>query len=443
MSPFDYFEEGTTIDIPEVASRIGVANAHFQVISTHRGGMGVCFRLRHIATSVDYALKCIRPHVLSEKDAVARFHDELEVWVEASACDAVAEAHAIVRINDVPSVVARWMDGGDLASALDKLKVEQKYQVLLRVIRALNWVHKSMGVIHRDLKPANILLDANNLAYVADWGLARLSKAAINEASPFVSSVQEQRPDRTARGSFLGTILYAAPEQILDAASVDHRADIYALGCIMFEMETGGPPFTGATSYEIKQKHLKQSPPSLGGFLKRTTLGLDSIILKCLAKNPSDRFSTYEELEHSIIASAIRQKISVSNCTVGERYKRHHLGKGHKAMVEALQSSPIQGKGGILIDLSDFEPFLAEAGNLIALKRFKEAEKFYARLYNPSVLDYGGNAWHSSYDLAQAYAYCLQHIEGRLEESMGIYTRLSALRDKPAEYYIRGLLKTQ
>ena len=292
MLHFDYLNPGSRLDLPEVAGHLNVQSPEFEILATHPGGMGVCLQLRSVSNLESYALKCIHPELLGDEDTLNRFHDELEVWISASECNAVAEAIAIVRVNDVPSVLARWMDSGDLTHILSKLNPVQKFETIVRVLRALQWAQTKLGVVHRDVKPTNILFDSASLAYLSDWGLARPLRNVLQRASDGSDLTPIDRPDRTQRGRLIGTVTHAAPEQIVNAATVDHRADIYALGCIMFELETGAPPFIRSSFQEIAYKHLHVAPPKLGGLFRQTTLGLERVIDRCLAKDVSARYPT-------------------------------------------------------------------------------------------------------------------------------------------------------
>ena len=171
MLNFDHMHLGCSIELPEIATHTSDKSSTFIVKGIFKGGMGVCIQLLHPETDQEFALKGVRPDFFREQAAMDRFLDELKVWVAASSCDLIAEALAVIRVNELPCVLATWMPHGDLELALPRLTKAKKIQALLRVIRGLSWVKSNLGIIHRDLKPSNILLDENSLAYVADWGL--------------------------------------------------------------------------------------------------------------------------------------------------------------------------------------------------------------------------------------------------------------------------------
>ena len=435
MLHYDYLKPGSRFDLLEVAGHLDVQNPEFEILAIHPGGMGVCFQLKSLSNHQTYALKCIRPDLLGDQDSLDRFHEELDVWISASVCNAVAEAIAIVRINDIPSVLATWMDGGDLTHTLPKLDPARKFESILRISRALHWAQTKLGVIHRDLKPENILFDRDSLAYLSDWGLARSLRSAFIRASGEESFTAVDRPERTQAGSFLGTVTYAAPEQIMDVTTVDHRADIYALGCIMFKLETGNPPFAGTSFQEIAYKHLHVSPPKIGGMFRRTTVGLERVINRCLAKDPDARYATYEELERNLMAVANRRNFSLDRCVISERYTRHQLGTGHSAQQQIIVNAQASSKDMALVEFDDIAPYLEEAGNLIALGRYKEAEVLLRPHYVPELIK-GSTGWHFGHSGAETYALCLQHISGRLDDALDIYRVLSTVQEKPAEFYV-------
>ena len=328
------------------------------------------------------------------------------------------------------------MDGrGDLTHTHLKLDPAQKFESIVRICRALQWAQTKLGVIHRDLKPANILFDRDLRAYLSDWGIARPLRKAFASAGDEADFAGIDRPDRTQLGSFLGTMTYAAPEQIMDTPAVDHRADIYALGCIMFELETGSPPFAGSSIQEIAAKHRSVLQPKLGGLFRQTTLGLERVINRCLAKDPNARYATYEELERDLLTIARKRNFNLGRCVISERYRRHQLGKGSADQQKAIANAPIKDKGRAIIEFDEIAPYLEEANNLITLGRYKEAEVLLRPHFIPEIIK-GSTGWHIGHSCAVIYALCLQHISGRLDEALDIYAGLSPAQDKPAEFYI-------
>ena len=426
---------GDIVDLKEVANQIGVKDSRFEAISTHPGGMGFCIHLKNLENLKGYALKCVRPDLVSNNNTLDRFYDEIDVWLSASACDAIVEAIAVVRINEIPAILSTWMDGGDLSNSISKLDASHKFETIIRTVRALSWVQSTLGVIHRDLKPANILLDKELLAYISDWGLARPISQLFLRENTETAPVVIERPDRTQIGSFLGTVIYASPEQIKNAVNVDHRSDIYSLGCIMYEMETGSPPFSGSSIPEIAYQHIHTQARKLGGGWSRTTLGLEYVIDRCLSKTPDDRYSTYQELEDDLLDIASKKGFPIGRCKISTRYKRYPLGKGHIIYDQIFRNLTLKSETHGVMELDQVEPFLVEAENLMALGRYIEAEKFLRPLYIPDFLE-EPSVWHFGHTITENYAFCLQNIADRLDEALVIFGKLNSMDQKPAEFYV-------
>lgn len=437
MLNFDHMSIGCSIDLPELATHVSNGSSTFVVKGIFAGGMGVCIHFLHPETGQEFALKCIRPDFVSEKATINRFLDELKVWIAASSCDLIAEALAVVRLNELPCVLATWMPNGDLAHSLPRLTKTKKIEAMLRIVRALSWVNRNLGVIHRDLKPSNILLDGHGCAYVADWGLARPIGDALQHVGKAMSN-PVNRSDRTQQGSFLGTITYAAPEQIMGSAAIDHRADIYALGCMMFEFETGAPPFLGKTGLDIANQHLWKKPKKLGGWLSSTDLGLEHIIVRCMEKDPKDRYQSYEQLESDLLPIATKQGVALECCEPGTRYKRTVLGKGEKQQADMLMNvlDKNRGKDGyMVVEMDDVLPFLKEANDLTALGRYAEAEKIYRPHVLPEMLGEWTQWWGFPHDMASNYGYCLDRL-GRTLEAEKLFLLLAKNDSRPAAFYV-------
>lgn len=434
MLSIDQLRPGVSVDLPELSNHVPGKSITFTVQNIFAGGMGVCAHLRHNDTGLEFALKGVRPDLIAVQKNVDRFLDELQVWLSASSCNLIAEALAVVRINEIPCVLATWMPQGDLAHALPRMPTVAKLESLLRIVRGLSWVKTNLEVIHRDLKPSNILLDAENLAYVADWGLARPITRLFEEVDIESKGIALDRPDRTIQGSFLGTVLYAAPEQITGARDIDHRADIYAIGCLMFEFETGTPPFQGNSIAEIARQHLQDKPKKLGGWLTSTNLGLERIIAKCLEKSPDARYANYNELESDLLAVMRKKGVNLDRCAIGTRYTRAVLGKGTDQQAELFRRAQVvQGTDDLaLVELDDIAPFLEEANNLLALGRATEAERLLSPYIIPEILK--NRDWLFYHSVATAYSLSLTKSD-RAAEAEEIFTMLAQANPKPAEFF--------
>jgi class 3 adenylate cyclase/ABC-type transport system substrate-binding protein/tRNA A-37 threonylcarbamoyl transferase component Bud32/streptogramin lyase len=179
-------------------------------------------------------------------------------------------------------IAMRYVGGSDLRQLLQlegRFEPDRALQILGRIAEALDAAHER-GLVHRDVKPGNILVEDRNRAFLADFGLAKHA-ATVNSLS--------------REGVFSGTIDYIAPEQI-EGTSVDGRADVYALACVLFELLAGRPPFQRETDVAVVFAHLKELPPTLTALRPDLPGVLDEVLARGMAKDPDDRYRTASEL---------------------------------------------------------------------------------------------------------------------------------------------------
>ena len=149
-------------------------------------------------------------------------------------------------------------------------------------------------MVHRDVKPANLLLSEEGVVKVADLGLVKIPDQMDPESDVGASSMSglQSGTQVTMMGSAVGTPAYMAPEQSLDAATVDHRADVYSLGCSLFFMLAGRAPFDGSVASEVMQQHAKQPTPDLLKLNERIPAQLNQIVHRAMAKRPGNRYAS-------------------------------------------------------------------------------------------------------------------------------------------------------
>ncbi|HXS25817.1 MAG TPA: serine/threonine-protein kinase, partial [Gemmatimonadales bacterium] len=177
-----------------------------------------------------------------------------------------------------------FVEGESLYERLERerqLPLDEAVRIAVNVADALGYAH-GRGVLHRDVKPENILL-AGGHALMADFGLARAIGAADYQKL-------------TETGIIVGTIFYMSPEQLKEDRGLDQRADIYSLGCILFEMLTGAPPYTGTSLKDVAMKILRAPVPSARRVRPEVPIAVDEVIAKALARPVAERFGTMQEL---------------------------------------------------------------------------------------------------------------------------------------------------
>jgi serine/threonine-protein kinase len=202
-----------------------------------------------------------------------------------------------------------------------QLAVEEAVRIADEVAQALGCAH-AQGVVHRDIKPENILLSDGH-AIVADFGIARAIDATASSRL-------------TETGLALGTPTYMSPEQAAGEGSVDGRSDIYALGCVLYEMLAGQPPFTGTTSQSIRARHAIDPVPSLRSVRSTVTRALESVIQRALSKVPADRFASAEEF-----AAALKSGHAIP--AAGRRPSKLLLGGAATAAVGLMLLAIVRG----------------------------------------------------------------------------------------------------
>jgi serine/threonine protein kinase len=252
-----------------------------------RGGMGVVYLAQDERLGRQVALKVIAPHLAHDPEFNRRF--------EAEARSAAAIEHP----NVVPVYTAgsasgsvflamRFIHGTDLRTLLrqsGRLNVDVALKIVAEVAAGLDAAHAA-GLVHRDVKPANILLEGEpggGRAYLTDFGLTKASQGSHTQA--------------TATGQWIGTLDYVAPEQMAGGL-VSARTDVYALGCVLYEMLSGSVPF-GGNEMQKMWSQANQPIPTLGGSFS----ALDSVIAKATAKDPAHRFASAGDLAHAARAA--------------------------------------------------------------------------------------------------------------------------------------------
>ncbi|HEX9377859.1 MAG TPA: serine/threonine-protein kinase [Actinomycetota bacterium] len=279
--------------------RIGtqMAEYHIEGLLGH-GGMGVVYLAEHIHLGKKVAVKVLPPEYAS--DAAFRERFEREARLAAS-----LEHPNIVPVTDAGEadgelwIAMRYVEGSDLGEILRShgpLNPIRAVSILGRVGSALDAAHQR-GLVHRDVKPGNILLEPPSPTrqvehvYLTDFGLSKQVDVSTphEENAPAELEPAQRRRGLTRVGYFAGTVEYAAPEQFRDEA-LDGRADIYALGCVLYECLTGRAPFAGEDERAVMLAHLNVPPPHASALRRGLPRGLDAVIVRAMSKDREARF---------------------------------------------------------------------------------------------------------------------------------------------------------
>jgi serine/threonine protein kinase len=294
-------------DLFERDPRVGTMLGPYAVLRTlASGGMGIIYLGRHLRIERKVAIKLPRAHVLRDETMRRRFQAEAMAAVQITHPGVVNVFDFGVAGDGTPYLVMELLEGGPLADRLNGEPLPTDFVVGLgaRVADTLAAAHEA-GVIHRDLKPENVFLQRRRhrpdrvTIKVLDFGFAKVEGLA-REVAPF-----------TQVGLILGTPCYMSPEQCLGFAEVDGRSDIYALGCILYEMVAGRLPFSG-TLQEVKLA-LQYRPVVAPRWHNRDIpAALDDLIMRMLAKHPADRPGSMAEVARELEAIDPRRRGSVA-----------------------------------------------------------------------------------------------------------------------------------
>jgi serine/threonine protein kinase len=257
-----------------------------------QGSMGQVFRAVHRRMDRVVAIKVLPPEAMKSAEAVQRFKQEAKVTAR------LEHAHIVTAYDAGESegmcfLVMQYIKGqnlDDLVRKKGRLPVARAITFILHAAKGLDHAHRQ-GVTHRDIKPSNLLLDSHGIVRVLDLGLARLHETAVGGGTTVIRL--------TLPGQTMGTAYYMSPEQATDTRQADARSDIYSLGCTLFYLLTGEPPYMGNTVAQTLLEHHEAPIPSLRKQRSEIPKQLDSVFQKMLAKKPEDR---YQEMSQVIAA---------------------------------------------------------------------------------------------------------------------------------------------
>ena len=256
------------------------------------GGMGAVYLARPVGSDEAVALKVVRADVADFERYEDRFAREMRLAASLEHPHLVP-VREIGVADGTPFLAMRFIDGTDLERLLHRTRAlhpRHAAALVVQVAGALSAAHE-LGLVHRDVKPGNVLLETGPgdvpHAYLTDFGLSKHA---------------ESTSGLTATGRWVGTTDYAAPEQI-QAQEVDARTDVYALGCVLYEMLTGEVPFPRPREVDKMLAHVSDPPPVPSAFAD-VPQEFDPIILRALAKNPHERHASADELARASLAAA-------------------------------------------------------------------------------------------------------------------------------------------
>ncbi len=272
--------------------KAALANRYAVESEIGRGGMATVFLAEDLKHHRKVAIKVLHPELAAALGG-QRFLQEIETVASLN------HPHILMLIDsgeaeELLYYVMPYVEGESLRERLDRerqLSVDESVRLAVEVADGLDCAHRH-GVVHRDIKPGNILLSEGH-AVIADFGIARALSAA--------------KTDRlTQTGLAVGTPMYSSPEQATDQETLDGRTDIYSLGCVLYEMLAGEPPYTGPTAQAVVAKKLSEDTPHISVVRETVPDAVDEAVRKALAKAPADRFTTAAQFGEALSLEQVR-----------------------------------------------------------------------------------------------------------------------------------------
>ena len=255
------------------------------------GGMSEVHLARDVRLHRDVAVKVLRADLARDPSFYLRFRREAQNAAALNHPSIVAvydTGEADTPAGPLPYIAMEYVDGVTLRDVVHTdgpLPPRRAIEIIADACQALNFSHQN-GIIHRDVKPANIMISTTNAVKVMDFGIAR----AIADSGNSV----------TQTAAVIGTAQYLSPEQAR-GESVDARSDVYSLGCVLYEILTGEPPFTGDSPVSVAYQHVREDPIPPSERHEGIPADLDAVVLKALAKNPENRYQTAAEMRADLV----------------------------------------------------------------------------------------------------------------------------------------------
>ena len=237
------------------------------------------------------ALKVLRPELARDPAFQARFRREAQAAASLNAPCIVSVYDTGEDENGVPFIVMERVEGRTLREVLQqegRLLPQRALEVAADVCAALQVAHES-GIVHRDVKPGNVMLTPSGEVKVMDFGIAR--------------AVADAAVTATQTSAIVGTAAYLSPEQAR-GEHVDARSDLYSTGCLLYELVTGAPPFTGDSPVAVAYQHVREDPVPPTAYDETLSPDVDAVVLKAMSKNPANRYQSAAEMREDLLRAA-------------------------------------------------------------------------------------------------------------------------------------------
>jgi len=373
-----------------------------------KGGMATVYRAYQPSMDRHVAVKVIHASMLGDEVGRDRFQREAKLIAKLEHPH-LLPIYDFDGAHDPPYIVMRFLEGGTLKQVMeaDRLPAEEMLYLLHQVASALDYAHRQ-GVVHRDLKPSNIMIDKEGNAFIADFGIARVSDAP---------------KDLTGTGNVIGTPGYMAPEQARGKVDVDSRADVYSLGVIIYELLAGQGPFDRENPLEELMAHVQEPVPDIREANPELSANVNQVVQKSLAKDREERYATSGELVSNLGKALKKQASSAPSQlrSLTQSFAAEQLVALEEHAPEAKTPSDIQRQMTALhMDVTDFAELLYET---------EEADRVQRAI---------DRLWHAFQGIAEEHGGALESRTG--EAGLMLWGREEAHESDP-EQAIRAALR--
>ena len=299
------FRVGQTVHVPG----LGDFSVHDIRGGKGKSGMGVVYIVLDVSSMTPYAVKTFQKWCLGTPELVQRFLREAETWIRLEQHPNIVRAFYVATIQDQPHVFLEYVAGADLRKKLipGALPIQDALRYSIMFCRGMAHAQQKVpGLVHRDVKPENCMFTPDDILKVTDFGLVKVLVQSDTLPHGIPGGEEEgaelqSRFFKTRVGEMgVGTMPYMAPEQFTDFANVTVSADIYSFGIMLYEMLVGKRPFKSRKPEDFYYQHLKVTPLDPGSVRHEVSQPLSRLVMRCIAKNPGERYPDFEVLEKEL-----------------------------------------------------------------------------------------------------------------------------------------------
>lgn len=342
----------------------GILGAGYEMLGElGRGGMGVVYKARDRDLNRTVALKMILAGVHASDDSIARFKTEAEAVAQLQH-RGIVQVYDVGQIDGQPYCALEFVEGGalDELMAREELSINEAVAIVEELAHAMSSAHQA-GIVHRDLKPANVLMsNATGESTTLEGGLGKYRPKVTDFG---LAKRVEQDSQQTQTGAIMGTPSYMAPEQAKGVKRIGPAADIYSLGAILYHLVCGQTPFSGDSPLDVIMKVIDDPPTAPRTLNPKVDRDLDTIVLKCLEKEPAARYASAEHLAQDLRRYQLGMPIEARPVSSVERVGKWVRRKPWTASMIGLATLSVIG---VIIGGAIFNSKLSRANDQIQIE---------------------------------------------------------------------------